>query len=47
MESANLRAVERAIEHIEAHLGGKLDLDEVARPRILEIPRYRLLAGEA
>ena len=31
MESANLRAVERAIEHIEAHLGGKLDLDEVAR----------------
>ena len=31
MESANLRAVERAIEHIEAHLGGTLDLDEVAR----------------
>ncbi len=30
MESANLRAVERAIEHIEAHLGEKLDLDEVA-----------------
>ncbi|WP_158539786.1 AraC family transcriptional regulator [Gordonibacter sp. 28C] len=31
MESTNLRAVERAIAHIEAHLGGKLDLDEVAR----------------
>lgn len=31
MESANMRAVERAIGYIEAHLGGKFDLDEVVR----------------